>query len=68
MYITGSQLNLESRIHQLPTGMFDLSRFSGESVNYTYPASGSLRIKLNREYQHSFLIINGFSITGNLIP
>jgi hypothetical protein len=35
MYLTGTQYNLENRLHQLPTGESDLTNFQTETGGYS---------------------------------
>ena len=62
MYISGSQFDLEVRLHEFPVNTGDLAQYVTEGALYTL--STDIKNKLNREYNKKMLSFNIIS-TGN---
>lgn len=50
MYISGTKQDFENRLHELPSGLNDLSSFLSEGSGYVSGATASELYKWNREY------------------
>lgn len=54
MYLTGTKFDLQNRLHQFPTGVYDLNVFWTEYQSYISGVDYSVQNKLIREFSHKY--------------
>lgn len=64
MYITGTYLNFENRLHTLCQSGVDLASFQTEGAGYTGLNTGYFYDNWNIEFRKKIQIISGYSSTG----
>ncbi len=64
------RFDFENRLHQLPTGSGQLATYWAEYTGYANDPTGYLyweRIKIEREFAHSYLEMTGGTFTSGVL-